>query len=294
MTRQEELYAGAHPEPELLAEYADAQMDDERARPVAAHLLTCTRCQAEVESYGALTALLGNLPQRPAPRSFALDELAVRRQRRAPVWPAWASLAASIVLAIGMINALGGGMGAGMTAGSTTNDAAEQSGGAGAGQPQGDAAMAPGVAENAEPAQDTGVGAEATTASEPVSQESKESRTQETDGAPREAGRPTVPAAKAVDRSVSGGLGAPALPSPIATLVADTPAVSEALARPTTVARTAYVAPTVTPLLKRDQSPATEVAYDGARNGLLALLLGAMSALAFAFSAYFFVRARTA
>ncbi|MBA2364024.1 MAG: zf-HC2 domain-containing protein [Chloroflexia bacterium] len=302
MTGQDELYASAHPEPELLAEYADGEMDDERTRPVAAHLQTCARCRSEVESYGSMAALLSNLPQRPAPRSFALDELVVRRERRAPIWPAWASLAASIVLAIGMINALGGlsggGMSASLTAGSTTPDAADQGGlgGTEAGQQQGDAAIAPGVAQNAEPAQDTGAGAEATSAAgEPAARESKESPVQETDGAQRESGRPTVQTAKAVDRSVSGGFGASALPSPIATLVADTPAIADALTSPTPVTRVEFVAPTVTPVLVRDTPPASEVAFgDGAGNGLLALLLGAMSALTFAFSAYFFVRARTA
>jgi hypothetical protein len=51
----------------------------------------------------------------------------------------------------------------------------------------------------------------------------------------------------------------------------------------------------VTPVFIRDTPPAFDVAFDnGSGNGLLALILGVMSALAFAFSTYFFVRARTA
>ncbi len=302
VTGQDEPYAGAHPEPEVLAEYAAGEFEEESAQAVAAHILTCAQCRGEVESYGTMAALLRNLPQRPPPRSFALDELAVRRERRPTIWPAWASLAASIVLAIGMISVLGGLPGASdstiMSTGGSTERAADQGGSAGAetDQAPSNAASAPGAPENGAPAQDVGALVGATSAAGgAVTQEGAIAPGQATIGTGRQAGSVAPKAPVATSRSVSGGSGASGQPGPIATLIADTPAVEVALSSPTPDVRAMLVAPTVTPVLLPDTPPASDVAFDnGSGNGLLALLLGVMSALAFAFSAYFFVRARTA
>lgn len=302
VTGQDETYASAHPEPEVLAEYAAGEFEEERSRAVAAHVRRCTRCRGEVESYGTMVALLRNLPQFSAPCSFALDELAVRRERRPTIWPAWASLAASIVLAIGMISALGGLPGASdstmMSAGGSTERAAGQGGSAGAetDQAPSNAASAPGAPESEAPAQDAGTLADATSAAGgAAAQEGAIASGQATTGTSRQAQSVAPKATIATSQSVSGGSDASGQPGPIATLVADTPAVEVALSSPTPVGRAMLVAPTVTPVLMRDTPPASEVAFDnGSGNGLLALLLGMMSALAFAFSAYFFVRARTA
>ncbi len=302
VTGRDEPYAGAHPEPEVLAEYAAGEFEEERAWAVAAHLPTCARCRGEVESYGTMAALLHNLPQFSPPRSFALDELAVRRERRPSTWPAWASLAASIVLAIGMISALGGLPGASdstmMSTGGSTERAADQGGSAGAeaDQPRGNSASAPGAPENGAPAQDADALAGATSvASGPAAQEGAIAPAQATTGVPRQAGSVAPKTPRATSRSVSGGAGASGQPGPIATLIADTPAVEAALSSPTPVRHAVLVAPTMTPVFIRDIPPTSEVAFDnGSGNGLLALLLGVMSALAFAFSAYFFVRARIA
>ena len=302
VTGRDEPYTGAHPELEVLAEYAAGDAEEERARAVAAHLPTCARCRGEVESYNTMSAMLRNLPQFSPPRSFALDELAVRRERRPSIWPAWASLAASIVLAIGMISALGGLPGASesamMGAGGGTQAISDQSTSAGAeaDQPRGNSGSAPGAPENEDSGQDTGAVAGATSVtSGSAAQEGAIAPGQATIGTGRQARRVAPKAPQPTSQSVSGGAGASGQPGPVATLVADTPAVGAALNSPTPVRRAVLVAPTVTPVLVRDTPPASEVTFDnGAGNGLLALLLGAMSALAFAFSAYFFVRARTA
>lgn len=119
---------GAHPASEELAEYAGGEMEGARARVLEAHLEGCERCGREVEEYGSMVGLLARLPMYPAPRSFALDDITARRRPARGAWPAWASLVASIVLALGMLRAL-----IGPSVGGNQMAASVSSGGSGGG-----------------------------------------------------------------------------------------------------------------------------------------------------------------
>ncbi len=96
---------GSHPAPEELAAFGDRQLGDAETGYVEAHVRGCEQCTAELGEHARMLDMLRQLPELAAPRSFLLDDLAVRRPARS-VWPAWVSLAASVVLALGMIGAL--------------------------------------------------------------------------------------------------------------------------------------------------------------------------------------------
>lgn len=96
---------GDHPSEEHLAEYRDGQMSEETARPISAHVEHCAQCRQVLDGYAAMLGLLDMLPQYPVPRSFAVDDISVWRKTR-PIWPAYASLAASIVFALAMLGSI--------------------------------------------------------------------------------------------------------------------------------------------------------------------------------------------
>lgn len=97
--------AEQHPTDEQLAEYLDGGMSEPDAARIEAHLESCARCEQVLEGFGSMSALLRSLPQYAAPRPFTIDELSARR-KAPPIWSAYASLAASLVLALGMFVAL--------------------------------------------------------------------------------------------------------------------------------------------------------------------------------------------
>ncbi len=96
---------GSHPAPEELAAFGDRQLGDAETDVVEAHVRGCAQCTAELDEHARMLDMLRQLPELVVPRSFVLDDFAVRRPARS-VWPAWVSLAASVVLALGMIGAL--------------------------------------------------------------------------------------------------------------------------------------------------------------------------------------------
>ncbi|MEJ7654924.1 MAG: zf-HC2 domain-containing protein [Chloroflexia bacterium] len=106
MTWQDAVPVGSHPSDEQLAEYQDEGLQSaaERQR-IEAHLESCAECRAIVEQFGSMATMLRALPSYPAPRPFTIDELSVRRTRR-PIWQAYASLAASLVLMLATVASL--------------------------------------------------------------------------------------------------------------------------------------------------------------------------------------------
>jgi hypothetical protein len=57
---------------EALSEYLDGGLSEPETRDVAAHLATCSRCQADLATLRLSVGSVRSLPLRPAPRSFAL------------------------------------------------------------------------------------------------------------------------------------------------------------------------------------------------------------------------------
>ena len=115
LTRPGGYPAGEHPAPEILERYREGELGCAEARAVAEHVERCAACTMELEQTAEMLRMLSALPQYPAPRSFAVDDLSARRQTRThnrSLWPAYTSLAASIVLALGFFGSLTGGFGA--------------------------------------------------------------------------------------------------------------------------------------------------------------------------------------
>ncbi len=57
---------------EALSEYLDGGLSETESREVAAHLTTCSHCQADLATLRLSVGAARSLPMRPAPRSFAL------------------------------------------------------------------------------------------------------------------------------------------------------------------------------------------------------------------------------
>ena len=105
-----------HPE-ELLAEYVEGALDTEQRELVERHLEACARCREEVDLSTQGRAAAVSLPDLAAPPGLPLSVR--RRARRAPS-PAWgkvAAVAAGVVVAGGLLFAVGqldlGGQGGG-------------------------------------------------------------------------------------------------------------------------------------------------------------------------------------
>lgn len=94
-----------HPNSETLAEFAFGGLGGGERERVESHVRDCEQCSAEVGQYTAMSGMLAALPEYEPPRSFALSDFDVAAPRRS-LLPAWLSLAASIVLALGMVGAI--------------------------------------------------------------------------------------------------------------------------------------------------------------------------------------------
>lgn len=280
-------YAGRHPEPEELAEYADGQMLPEDASRIDAHLELCERCSEEADSYGRIVGFLSALPQHPVPHSFVLDELAHRRHIGRNAWPAWTSLAASLILALGMVGVLAdfpGGSQSGGSVASVPNEAvsAPQE----AAPETGDAAI-----------QDTAVEGEAEdTADRRAGSVGDAPATMPSDSISSAAALPEGEAATAgADEGKSAGqetgYGIFGIASPVATIAADVEILQTE--SPTAGSVVTPVLEALASAEERHQTPA-EVVQEPREDRTLATVLGTFSALAAGLSALLFVRGRAA
>lgn len=284
LTGPEGPSAERHPALDELAEYADGRMPSELARPIETHLEQCARCLKDAEDFFELTSLLRAVPQQPAPRSFAIDEVAERGLARKPVWSAWTSLAASVVLALGMLGALAGLPDADRQAATSLESAANepseaQEGSAGGEGSGGQETVASGRRRNAG---SEGVSAQATAAS---------AGTLDAASVPADGGGATAGSAEGDAPQGEQGYGIMSVASPVATLASDTamlPETSHAPLEPT---------PTTVALASetgRQGSPAADEAReDSPPDRTLATVLGTLSALSAGLSALLFARGRT-
>ncbi len=307
---------GAHPEPEQLAEYAGGDMEARRARGIAAHLETCEQCSREVEEYAGMLGLLNRLPRYAAPRSFLLDELSVRRRSRPSSVPAWASLVASVVFALGMLGALAGGSGGGAGGGNSAamNAASESQAGSasgtdatdGYGEPESGSATTGGMggagasvsdeatiaaasSQQEDVAIQAGSAAQATVATGVRSRSSlgaTEAALPETTGggtgatSASSAGQPEVGATQVVSTTADA-------PGADATLTSDIALVPG----PTSVADTTAASEPAAPV---GEDEAVRYEYPARGRNLAAIGLGTLSGLALLLAVYFFLRARLA
>jgi hypothetical protein len=98
----------AHPD-ELLAEYVDGALDEERRSRVEAHLSRCDRCREEVALAGEGRLSLAALPPVEAPSGLALEVRRAARTTapRAGVWRVAVPVAAAAALIVGAIVVIG-------------------------------------------------------------------------------------------------------------------------------------------------------------------------------------------
>jgi anti-sigma factor RsiW len=81
----------------LLTEYIDGRLSGHDVAFVDRHIETCAGCSEELESLRATVRLLSRVPSVPVPRSFALREADVARERAVPrrrgvLWPSPAAV----------------------------------------------------------------------------------------------------------------------------------------------------------------------------------------------------------
>jgi Putative zinc-finger len=79
-----------------LSEYLDGGLSETESREVAAHLATCSRCQADLATLRLSVGAVRSLPLRPAPRSFALT---VTRSRT-PALITWLRVSSGALAAV--------------------------------------------------------------------------------------------------------------------------------------------------------------------------------------------------
>ncbi|MFC1848484.1 anti-sigma factor family protein [Chloroflexota bacterium] len=82
----------------MLSEYLDDRLSNEDRDSVARHIETCEACSKEFETLQMTVRLLNHVPMVPAPRSFALREAEVSKER-APEPRRWGRLSPVPVLA---------------------------------------------------------------------------------------------------------------------------------------------------------------------------------------------------
>ena len=92
-----------------MSSYLDGQVTEAEGRQVEQHVTACEACRAELEELRATVALLSELPELAAPRSFALQSLPVIVAPPAPVlWGVWATRVASAAAAVFLVALLVG------------------------------------------------------------------------------------------------------------------------------------------------------------------------------------------
>ncbi len=283
LTGPERPSAEHHPALEELAEYADGRMPPELARPIESHLEQCEHCLEDTKGFLELTSLLEAVPQVPTPRSFAIDEFAERRRARTPAWSAWTSLAASVVLALGMLGALAGVPDVTRQQAGSLESAADAPSTA-----QEDAAGGEGVPEQeiAAGGQERSGGpegglSEATAAS---------AGSLDAASAPADSEGATAGSAEGDAPQEGQGYGIMSAASPVATLAADTAMVPES---PDAQAETAPTAEALA--VEPGQEPlaaVSEGSEESPPNRTLATVLGTLSALSAGLSALLFARGR--
>lgn len=107
-----------HPEEEQLTAFAAGELGEEERSRTDRHLLSCSACARLAAEYSGLLAALREMPVITPARTFAVDEVGERRARRS-FWPAYGALAASLLLALGMLASLAGPPSGGTTAATT-------------------------------------------------------------------------------------------------------------------------------------------------------------------------------
>jgi len=91
-----------HPEPEKLAGLIDGALTDTERILVRRHVEACQSCRHALEEMERMVALLRALPQYAPRRSFLLDESHAKQRPVGSFASVYASLAASVILALGM------------------------------------------------------------------------------------------------------------------------------------------------------------------------------------------------
>lgn len=87
---------------DLLNDYAEGILDSRSAEDVAAHLVLCPRCAAEVDAVRALRAAAGSLPRSLDPGTDLRPAIRARRGRPVPAPRRTRLIAAAAVLVIGL------------------------------------------------------------------------------------------------------------------------------------------------------------------------------------------------
>ncbi len=98
----EKMEPTSHPEPEKLAALIDGALPDTERILVRRHVEACQTCRHALEEMERVVALLRALPQYAPRRSFLLDESHAKQRPVGSFASVYASLAASVILALGM------------------------------------------------------------------------------------------------------------------------------------------------------------------------------------------------
>jgi hypothetical protein len=124
---------------ERLSAYLDDELPEAERAALAAHLVDCARCAAELAELRQMVTLVGALPAPRLPRSFTLSAARVPVQgpahrASAPRWAAAAQWAGGLAAAAGFVLLLGGTLATGSL--HTASRAAMQTSGAAQSVPQ--------------------------------------------------------------------------------------------------------------------------------------------------------------
>ena len=98
----EKMEPTSHPEPEKLAALIDGALPDTERILIRRHVEVCQNCRHALEEIERVVALLRALPQYAPRGSFLLDESYAKQRPVGSFASVYASLAASVILALGM------------------------------------------------------------------------------------------------------------------------------------------------------------------------------------------------